>query len=65
MYVDRVSACLKYSRQLAEGQYKTVELGAEAAIQPDEDWQKAQNELYQQLVAQLRTLFKGGSHASN
>ncbi len=39
------------------GSHKSVELSAEAAVEPKEPWQQAQAKLYQQLGQQLKTLW--------
>jgi hypothetical protein len=50
MEVDRVTATLRYSAE-AKGAWRSLEIGAEATVAPDEDWQSAQASLYQQLQA--------------
>jgi hypothetical protein len=56
MEVDRVKATLRYSAE-ARGAWRSLEIGAEATIAPDEDWHTAQASLYQQLGQQLRALW--------
>jgi hypothetical protein len=51
----QVSASIRFSKEVHEG-WKSVELGAEASLDPGDDWQLAQQGLYAGLVAQLRTL---------
>ena len=56
MEVDRVKATLRYSAE-ARGAWRSLEIGAEATVAPDEDWRTAQASLYQQLGQQLRALW--------
>jgi hypothetical protein len=42
-----------------EGAWKTVEVGAEASLDEEEDWVLSQQGLYALLTAQLRTLYRG------
>src|SRR5918999_3900919 len=56
MEVDRVKATLRYSAE-ARGAWRSLEIGAEATVAPDEDWHSAQASLYQQLGQQLRALW--------
>lgn len=58
MKVDKVTVNVRYSRALAQGEHKTVELGVEASIDAREDWQAAQATLYSQLAQQFRELWQ-------
>jgi hypothetical protein len=42
MDVQTISANVRYSKALAPGEHKTIELGAEASLDPGEDWGLAQ-----------------------
>jgi hypothetical protein len=57
MKVTMVSASIRYSKSLEPGEYKTVELSAEASLEPEDDWFLAQQNLYASLTTQLRTLW--------
>ena len=57
MKVKTVSASVRYSKKLNDGEYKTIELGAEATPGTNETWENAQTRLYQELGQQLRTLW--------
>jgi hypothetical protein len=57
MEVDRVKATLRYSAE-AKGAWRSLEIGAEATVAPDEDWRTAQASLYQQLGQQLQALWE-------
>ena len=59
MKVDRVKASLRYSRDTGNG-WKTVELGAEASLGPQEEWQEAEAQLYTELSASLMSLWARG-----
>jgi hypothetical protein len=59
MRVDRVTAVLRYSAE-AKGAWRTVELGAEATVDPEEDWALAQQGLYTRLTSQLREVWGWG-----
>jgi hypothetical protein len=51
---------VRYSRPLADGSYKTVELGCEATLTAtDKDWREVQADLYRQLGDQMRSVFNG------
>jgi hypothetical protein len=56
MNVRIVSANIRYSAE-AKGARRTIELGAEAAVAPHEDWHIAQEQLYQQLGQQMKSLW--------
>ena len=69
MKVERVTASIRYSKE-EKSAWKTVELGAEASIDPGGDWFLSQQALYAALTAQLRTVWgqKNGhspEHAQN
>ena len=57
MKVTTISASVRYSRAINTGEYKTIELCAEATLEPNETWTEAQAALYQDLGQQLRTLW--------
>jgi hypothetical protein len=60
MKVTQVSATIRFSKEVHEG-WKSVELGAEATLEPSDDWHQAQQGLYTSLTAQLRTLWDNNS----
>jgi hypothetical protein len=60
MNVTSVTANIKYSAE-AKGAWRTIELGAEATIAPNEDWHTAQEQLYHQLGQQMRGLWANGN----
>ena len=66
MKVTTVSASVRYSRAINTGEYKTIELSAEATLEPQEAWIEAQASLYTDLGQQLRTLWttKNGQAAN-
>jgi hypothetical protein len=53
MNVRIVSANIRYSAE-AKGAWRTIELGAEAAVAPNEDWHIAQEQLYHRLGQQMK-----------
>jgi hypothetical protein len=61
MKVTTVSAHIRLSRDVGS-QWKTVELSAEATVDPNEDWALAQQGLYTMLTAQLRHLWSLNGH---
>ena len=69
MKVTTVSASVRYSRAIQSGEYKTIELSAEASLEPQEAWIEAQASLYTDLGQQLRTLWatkaNGNGQSSN
>jgi hypothetical protein len=58
MKVNQVSVTIKYSKE-EHGAWRTIELGAEATIDPEENWEAQQTQLYAQLGQQLRELWRG------
>jgi hypothetical protein len=63
MNVTTISATIRYSAE-AKGAWRTIELGAEATLDPGEDWQTAQQKMYSQLGEQFKTIWsKGASKA--
>ncbi len=60
MQVTKVSASIRYSRDLA-GAWKSIELGVEAELSHGDDWWQAQSELYTELGKQLRDLWPNGN----
>lgn len=57
MKITTVSASVRYSNGSRGGPYTTIELGAEAALGPNDTWQEAQATLYHELGQQLKTLW--------
>ena len=49
MNVQTIRVNIRYSCAMADGAWKTVELGAEGALTPDEDYHQAQLALYHEL----------------
>jgi hypothetical protein len=69
MQVERINATIRYSQEI-QGAWKSLELGAEASLEPDENWTIAQQGLYSLLTGQLKALWgnKNGhspEHAQN
>src|ERR671915_280780 len=60
MRIATVSAGVRFSKALGDGQHKTVELSAEAFLDDEEVWTEAQGSLYHQLGEQLKTLWANG-----
>jgi hypothetical protein len=56
MEVTRISATLRHSKEIG-GSWKSLEIGAEATVDPREDWMKATAYLYSQLAQQFRQLW--------
>jgi hypothetical protein len=61
MKVTSVSASIRYAKEI-EGAWKTLELSAEASVDPEENWTLAQQGLYAMLVGQLRSLWGQNGH---
>jgi hypothetical protein len=49
MKVQTVSVNIRFSKTMADGAWKTVELGTEASLTPDEDYHAVQLSLYHEL----------------
>lgn len=58
MRVDRITASLRYSEDSGRGAWRSLELSAEAEIQPGESWKIAQTNLYGELAEQFKALWK-------
>ena len=61
MRVTTIKATLRYSQDTGEGSWKSLEVGAEAELAPNEDWHTAQHGLYRQLGEQMRVLWANGN----
>jgi hypothetical protein len=60
MRINTVSVSVRYSKQMADGSFKTVELGCEGTLTSgDEDWYEVQAHLYHQLGDQMKQVFSG------
>jgi hypothetical protein len=59
MKVDQVTATLRYSAEV-KGAWRSVELGAEATVAPDESWEQEQEQLYHQLGERLKLIWASG-----
>ena len=57
MKVEKVSAHIRYSKALDDGQWKAIELSAEGSVDTKETWQGALSYLYAELGKELRTLW--------
>jgi hypothetical protein len=57
MKVTQVSATIRFSKDTGQGAWKVIELGAEASVDPEENWALAQQGLYAMLTTQLRALW--------
>lgn len=57
MKITTVSASVRYSNGTKGGAFTTIELGAEATLDPKETWTEAQAKLYQELGQQLKALW--------
>jgi hypothetical protein len=54
--ITTITAKVHLSREVVKGCWKSAELGAEATIAEDQDWQTAQIQLYRDLGTQLVAL---------
>jgi hypothetical protein len=60
MRVTVVSVNVRYSKPMADGSHKTVELSVESSLtSSDEDWHEVQRKIYAQLGEQMRYVFSG------
>ena len=64
MKVTTVSASVRFSKDVGNKQFKTVELSAEGGVDANENWQSAQARLYADLGRQLKVLWStnGNGH---
>lgn len=61
MKIDRITVNVRYSQGLAKGSFKTVELGAEGTLTPEEDYHEAQLSLYHELGETMKYVFASTS----
>ena len=59
MKVTTVSASVRFSKAIGEGQHKAVELSTEATLDAKKHGPEAQASLYQQLGQQIKALWNG------
>jgi hypothetical protein len=60
MRISTISVQVRYSKPMADGSHKTVELGVEGSLTDStEDWQEVQRDLYKDLGSQMRYAFSG------
>jgi len=57
MQVNKIVLTLRYSKEIVDGAWKSIEVGADAAPSEEQSWQAQQRELYAELAGQLRALF--------
>ena len=62
MKVDRVTATIRFSQDSGKGAWRSLELGAEAQVAPNENWVEAEEQLYRQLAQRTKTLWANGSN---
>jgi hypothetical protein len=63
MRATSISVKVRYSKPLADGSHKTVELFCEASLNNGEEaWQEAQTTLYRQLGEQMKYVWSGNSN---
>jgi hypothetical protein len=55
MDIQSISVHIRYSKQMPDTSFKTVELGAEGTLAPGEDWHKAEVPLYHELGETMKT----------
>jgi hypothetical protein len=60
MNVGIVSANIRYAAE-AKGGWRTIELGAEADLDPGENWRTAQEQLYHELAQRMKVLWANGT----
>ena len=61
MQVDRIKAIIRYSQDTGCGAWRSLELGAEALLEPGEDAADAHAALYQDLRLRFKALWQGGA----
>jgi hypothetical protein len=59
MRVTKVNVAVRFSKEMRDGAWKSIELGAEATLDEGESREEATNALYTDLTADLRQLWKG------
>jgi hypothetical protein len=66
MDIQNISVHIRYSKPLADGSHKTVELGAEGTLAPGENWHEAELSLYNELGQAMKHAFasNGSSRAA-
>ena len=61
MQVERIKATIRYSQDTGCGAWRSLEIGAEALLEPGETLEDAQPVLYEDLRAQFKALWQGGA----
>jgi hypothetical protein len=60
MWVTVVKVYIRYSKQMPDTSFKTVELGLKGSLtSSDENWHKVSLDLYRELGDQMRQVFSG------
>jgi hypothetical protein len=59
MDIRSISVHIRYSKPLADGSHKTVEISAKGSLAPGEDWHKAEVALYHELGETMKYIFSG------
>ncbi len=64
MRVDRVNVIIRYSQGSGKRAWKSIEIGAEASVDPRESWTEAQERLYVQLGQRMKVLWANSNGKS-
>ena len=65
MKITTVSATVRFSKDIGNKRFKTVELSAEGMVSAGENWQVAQVQLYSELGQQLKSLWTANGSTNN
>jgi hypothetical protein len=63
MRVTKVNVAVRFSKEMRDGAWKSIELGAEATLDEGENREEATSALYTDLTADLRRLWNNGKPA--
>jgi hypothetical protein len=65
MKVTTVTATIRYSQDSGKGAWKSLELGAEAQVAPNEDWADVQVRLYDHLAQQFKQIWSKNGNGTH
>ena len=65
MNIISISASVRFSKDIGDRQFKTVELSAEGTVNANENWQTVQAQLYADLGHQLKALWTANGNTNN
>ena len=59
MKIKSVGSSVRFTKQIAQGEWRMVELTASGDVEEFDNWHEAQQDLFYDLSAQLKRLWDG------